>query len=42
LLASQFATLQMPQDEDRVYVLTTDGRPADQIADAIIAHLRLF
>jgi gluconokinase len=41
LLASQFATLEVPQDEDRVHVVTTDGRPADQIADVIISLLDL-
>jgi gluconokinase len=41
LLASQFATLEVPHDEDRVLVVATDGRPADQIADAIIGRLRL-
>jgi gluconokinase len=41
LLASQFATLELPKDEDRVHVVTTDGRPADQMADAIIDLLRL-
>jgi gluconokinase len=41
LLASQFATLEVPHDEERVYVVTTDGRPAGQMADAIIGLLRL-
>jgi gluconokinase len=41
LVASQFAALELPQDEDRVYVVPTEGRPANQMADAIIALLGL-
>jgi gluconokinase len=41
LLASQFATLEVPEDEDRVYVVSSAGRPADQVAGEIIGLLRL-
>lgn len=41
LLSSQFAALEMPEDEDRVHVVSSDGRPADQIADAIMGMLEL-
>jgi gluconokinase len=41
LLASQFQALEPPDDEDRVYVVPSDNRPADQVADAIIKELKL-
>jgi gluconokinase len=41
LLASQFAIQEPPRDEDRVYVITSEGRPADQVAAAIIERLGL-
>jgi gluconokinase len=41
LLASQFAALELPKDEDRVYVVATDGKPPDEMAEAIIGLLRL-
>lgn len=41
LLASQFATLELPQDEERVYVVQPDERPPDELADAIISQLGL-
>lgn len=41
LLASQFATLELPESEERVHVVAPDGRSADQIADAIIDELGL-
>jgi gluconokinase len=37
LLDSQFATLEMPQDSERVLVLTALGSPADVVADVIAA-----
>lgn len=41
LLASQFAILEIPEHEDRVHLIATEGRPADQVADAIIAEVGL-
>jgi gluconokinase len=41
LLASQFAILELPHDEDRVHVINSEGRPADQVAEAIIEQLGL-
>lgn len=41
LLASQFATLELPGSEERVHVVAPDGRSADQVADAIIDELGL-
>jgi gluconokinase len=42
LLASQFAALELPdQHEERVFVLPTDGRSPDELADIIIAKLGL-
>jgi len=41
LLASQFAALELPADEERVSVVQTDGRSPDQLADAIIGQLGL-
>ena len=37
LLDSQFATLEMPQDSERVLVLTARGSPADVVAGIIDA-----
>jgi gluconokinase len=41
LLASQYATLEIPAGEDRVCVISSDGRPAEQVADEIIRVLGL-
>jgi gluconokinase len=41
LLASQFAVLEMPESEERVRLVSSDGRPADQVADGIIAMFKL-
>jgi gluconokinase len=41
LLASQFASLELPDHEDRVHVVNSDGRPAERIADEIITLLGL-
>lgn len=39
LMASQFADLEMPQDEPRVHLVTVGDRPAGQVAAEIIALL---
>ncbi len=41
LLASQFATLELPDDEPRVHPLTVGDRPAAQVATEVIAMLGL-
>jgi gluconokinase len=41
LLASQFAALEVPESEERVHVVATAGRSADEIADVIIDELGL-
>ena len=41
LLASQFATLEVPQDEPRVHLVTVGDRPAGQVAAEIIKLLGL-
>lgn len=41
LLASQFAALEMPEAEERVHVVYSEGRSADQVADTIIDLLGL-
>jgi len=41
LLASQFQTLEPPDGEDRVYVVPSDNRPADDVAAAIIERFKL-
>ena len=37
LLDSQFAALEMPQDSERILVLTVQGSPADVVADIVAA-----
>lgn len=39
LLASQFAELEVPENEDRVHVVRSDRRPASVVADEIISWL---
>jgi gluconokinase len=41
LMASQFADLEMPEDEPRVHVITVGHRPAGQVATEIIKVLGL-
>jgi gluconate kinase len=41
LLASQFADLEMPQDEPRVHLITVGKRPAGQVATEVIKLLGL-
>ena len=41
LLASQFADLEMPQDEPRVHLITVGKRPAGQVATEVIKVLGL-
>jgi len=41
LLASQFADLEMPQDESRVHLVNVGDRPAGQVAGEIIKLLGL-
>jgi gluconokinase len=37
LLDSQFAALEMPQDSERILVLTVQGSPADVVVDVVAA-----
>ena len=41
LLASQFADLELPQDEPRVHLITVGKRPAGQVATEVIKLLGL-
>jgi gluconokinase len=41
LLASQFAVLEVPKDEERVYVVDPGRQSPDELADAIISKLGL-
>jgi gluconokinase len=41
LMASQFADLEMPQDEPRVHLITVGQRPAGQVATEVLTLLGL-